>query len=124
LLLLGDAAHPMSPVRAQGINMALRDSIVAANHLVPVLQFASSPDTLEEIDTVLPLIQAEREPEIIRIQGLQQAEGAQAELLRDRGVLRSLVSQFAPLVGWPIRQSWLVRQRQLRQGITQVQLTV
>lgn len=37
LLLLGDAAHPMSPIRAQGINMALRDSIVAANHLVPVL---------------------------------------------------------------------------------------
>lgn len=37
VLLLGDAAHPMSPVRAQGINLALRDAVVAANHLVPVL---------------------------------------------------------------------------------------
>jgi 2-polyprenyl-6-methoxyphenol hydroxylase-like FAD-dependent oxidoreductase len=38
LLLLGDAAHPMSPVRAQGSNLALRDAVVAANHLVPALR--------------------------------------------------------------------------------------
>jgi len=38
VLLLGDAAHPMSPVRAQGINLAFRDAVVAANHLVPVLR--------------------------------------------------------------------------------------
>jgi len=38
LLLLGDAVHPMSPIRAQGINMALRDVIVAANHLVTLLR--------------------------------------------------------------------------------------
>ena len=30
LLLLGDAAHPMSPLRAQGTAMALRDVVVAA----------------------------------------------------------------------------------------------
>ena len=37
VLVLGDAAHPMSPVGGQGINMALRDAIVAANHLLPAL---------------------------------------------------------------------------------------
>jgi hypothetical protein len=37
LLLLGDAAHPMSPLRAQGLNMALRDALVAAELLLPVL---------------------------------------------------------------------------------------
>lgn len=37
LLLLGDAAHPMSPLRAQGLNMALRDALVAAERLLPLL---------------------------------------------------------------------------------------
>jgi 2-polyprenyl-6-methoxyphenol hydroxylase-like FAD-dependent oxidoreductase len=37
LLLLGDGAHPMSPLRAQGLNMALRDALVAAEHLLPLL---------------------------------------------------------------------------------------
>ena len=71
LLLLGDAAHPMSPIRAQGINMGLRDAIVATNQLVPVLQQSTN---LAAIDTALAQIQAEREPEIIEIQRLQQAE--------------------------------------------------
>ena len=40
LLLLGDAAHPMSPLRAQGLNMALRDALVAAERLLPLLRGA------------------------------------------------------------------------------------
>ncbi len=117
LLLLGDAVHPMSPIRAQGINMALRDVVVAANHLVPLLQQHS---TLTSIDAVLPQIQAEREPEIIQIQRLQRAEVSQAELLRNNALLRFGVSRLSPLLGSRIRQSWLKRQRQLRQGFTQV----
>lgn len=121
LLLLGDAVHPMSPIRAQGINMALRDAIVAANHLVPLLREGAT-DTA--IDAVLPQIQAEREPEIIRAQQLQRQEAAQAELLRKSALLRWAVSQLAPLLGKLVRHSWLSRQRQLRQGVTQIQLTV
>ncbi|HSM84375.1 MAG TPA: FAD-dependent oxidoreductase, partial [Nodosilinea sp.] len=52
LLLLGDAAHPMSPVRAQGINMALRDAIAAANHLVPVFKAGGSV-AAEAVDTAI-----------------------------------------------------------------------
>ena len=42
LLLLGDAAHPMSPAGGQGINVAIYDSVVAARRLVPAL-VAHSP---------------------------------------------------------------------------------
>lgn len=121
LLLLGDAVHPMSPIRAQGINMALRDVIVAANHLVPLLREEA---TDASIDAVLPQIQAEREPEIVRVQQLQHQEATQAELLRKSALLRWGASQLAPLLGKFIRHSWLVRQRQLRQGVRQIQLMV
>jgi 2-polyprenyl-6-methoxyphenol hydroxylase-like FAD-dependent oxidoreductase len=117
LLLLGDAVHPMSPIRAQGINMALRDVIVAANYLIPLLKNNSTP---QAIDSILPLIQQARELEIIRIQQLQAQEIAQAEILRNYPLLRALVRQFIPLIRPLIRYSWLKRQHQLRQGVTQV----
>lgn len=121
LLILGDAAHPMSPIRAQGINMALRDVIVAANHLVPLLQGAVDPDVL---DQTLPRIQAEREPEILRAQTLQHEELAQGDRLRHNPLLRVLVKSTLPISGPIIRASWLRRQQQLRQGVTEVRLQV
>src|SRR5262249_55940684 len=47
LLLIGDAAHPMSPVGGQGVNIALRDALVAANHLCPVLTAGGDPTALD-----------------------------------------------------------------------------
>ena len=122
LLLLGDAVHPMSPIRAQGINMAFRDAIVAANHLVPLLMQPQVDRA--HLDAVLPLIQAEREPEIIQIQKLQAQEMAQAELLHKSAFVRWGAKTFASIIRPGIRYSWLRRQRKLRQGITQVQLTI
>jgi len=120
LLLLGDAAHPMSPIRAQGINMAFRDAIVAVNYLVPVLSNPAA--NLSQIDGVLPLIQQEREPEIIRIQQLQAQEMGQAELLHKSAFVRWGVKTFAPILRPGIKYSWLRRQKQMRQGVTKVVL--
>jgi 2-polyprenyl-6-methoxyphenol hydroxylase-like FAD-dependent oxidoreductase len=67
-LVLGDAAHTMSPVGGQGLNIALRDAVSAANHLVPVLREGGSA---ESIDAVLRRIEAERKPEVRQIQRMQ-----------------------------------------------------
>ena len=68
VLLLGDAAHPMSPVGGQGINIALRDALVAANHLAPVLEAGGGA---EAIDAAARAFQAERFPEAETIQKMQ-----------------------------------------------------
>jgi 2-polyprenyl-6-methoxyphenol hydroxylase-like FAD-dependent oxidoreductase len=67
-LLLGDAAHTMSPVGAQGINLAIRDSIVAANELVPVLENGADPGA---VDAAAARVEAVRLPEVRQIQFLQ-----------------------------------------------------
>jgi 2-polyprenyl-6-methoxyphenol hydroxylase-like FAD-dependent oxidoreductase len=68
VLLLGDAAHPMSPVGAQGINIALRDALVAANRLGPPLLAGAGPD---ELDRAARAVAEERLPEVKEIQALQ-----------------------------------------------------
>ncbi|MEO1427684.1 MAG: FAD-dependent monooxygenase [Cyanobacteria bacterium J06633_8] len=121
VLLLGDAAHPMSPIRAQGINVALRDVIVAVNHLVPVLTKEAEH---KHIDEVFSQIQKEREPEIIRIQQLQKQEARQHEILPKNLFLRKIVFTLARLANKAIRLSWIQRQKKMRQGVTQVKLEV
>ena len=69
VLFVGDAAHTMSPVAGQGINLAMRDSIVVAHHLL-ALRDAGHP-----WDAVGPTIQAEREPEVRAMQTFQRRLG-------------------------------------------------
>jgi len=66
-LLVGDAAHTMSPVGAQGINVALRDALIAANQLVPALSGAGTDASL---DAAAARVEAERGPEIDVIQAI------------------------------------------------------
>jgi 2-polyprenyl-6-methoxyphenol hydroxylase-like FAD-dependent oxidoreductase len=112
LLLLGDAAHPMSPVRAQGINMALRDALAAARWLRPALE----QGTTEAIDVALPHVAAERLPEIRLIQALQQRELERGLLLRRSAWLRRLLAATAPWSGPLLARRWVGEQHLLRDG--------
>jgi 2-polyprenyl-6-methoxyphenol hydroxylase-like FAD-dependent oxidoreductase len=95
LLLIGDAAHPMSPVGGQGVNIALRDSLVAANHLVPVLAAGADPTA---IDAAARRVRDERWPEIVAVQEMQQN---QARILMAPDGWRSrMINRLLP---------WLVR---------------
>ena len=119
LLLIGDAAHPMAPNRAQGINMALRDAIVVANH------FASVADKEGPIPaSVLRSIQAERQPEIEAVQKMQLAEWRKVEFISRPGLpylgFKAIASTFGRFQF--AQNIWLDKQRGLREGTSLVRL--
>jgi 2-polyprenyl-6-methoxyphenol hydroxylase-like FAD-dependent oxidoreductase len=66
VLFLGDAAHTMSPSGAQGLNLALRDSFTAAEHLLRAVRAGKELDA-----SVLQPIENERRPEVITVQAGQ-----------------------------------------------------
>jgi 2-polyprenyl-6-methoxyphenol hydroxylase-like FAD-dependent oxidoreductase len=68
LLMIGDAAHPMSPAAGQGISMAFRDAIVATNLIVPAIRTLSTPKSL---DSICEAFQLARIDEVMKIQATQ-----------------------------------------------------
>jgi 2-polyprenyl-6-methoxyphenol hydroxylase-like FAD-dependent oxidoreductase len=121
LLLIGDAAHPMSPVGGQGVNIALRDALVAANHLVPVLTAGGDPTA---VDAAARRVRDERWPEIVAVQGMQQHQ-ARILFAPDRWSTR-LMNRLLP---WLVRTgllAWLQRKeyQMLSDGAVPVRLVV
>lgn len=74
LILLGDAAHTMGPAGAQGLNLAIRDSIVAANHFIEAVEGGRAID-----ESVFTKVEDERRAEI---------ETSQAGQLRAYGMVQ------------------------------------
>lgn len=118
LLLLGDAAHPMSPVRAQGINLALRDAWVAAQELGALAeQRAGAPLNGAELDAALARIEQRRREEVTTLQALQEQEAQRGRLLLGQPALRRLLAAAAPWAGAAVAHRWRHDQRLLRQGV-------
>jgi 2-polyprenyl-6-methoxyphenol hydroxylase-like FAD-dependent oxidoreductase len=65
LLVIGDAAHAMSPIGGVGINVAVQDAVAAANILAGPMARGADPDPL------LAKVQARRMPAVRIIQGFQ-----------------------------------------------------
>jgi 2-polyprenyl-6-methoxyphenol hydroxylase-like FAD-dependent oxidoreductase len=87
ILFLGDAAHTMSPSGGQGLNVAIRDTFVAANHLVPALQQGRPVD-----QALFQRIQDERQPEIDALQAGQIRAGQM--VMKPAGVLHLMFTML------------------------------
>jgi 2-polyprenyl-6-methoxyphenol hydroxylase-like FAD-dependent oxidoreductase len=105
----------------QGINIALRDALVAANHLVPVLSSDGNPAA---IDAAARRVRDERWPEIVTVQNIQNRE-SWAFNHPDHWTSR-LVYYLLPFMFRTGLLQWLQREerRKLSEGVVPVRLTV
>jgi 2-polyprenyl-6-methoxyphenol hydroxylase-like FAD-dependent oxidoreductase len=111
VLFLGDAAHTMSPIGGQGLTLAIRDSIVAANHIIDAHRADGSLD-----EALSARIEAERRPEVEKMQAFQTRAG---RITDAPPTAQWLMSRIIPLVTKLQGSSYL---RELQHGVTDVQM--
>jgi 2-polyprenyl-6-methoxyphenol hydroxylase-like FAD-dependent oxidoreductase len=90
LLLIGDAAHAMSPIGGVGINLAIQDAVAAANILVPALRGGAV--TLDDLRAV----QRRRELPTRLTQGVQL-------MIQNRVISNVLRAKQTPRPPWQVR---------------------
>ena len=100
LLVIGDAAHAMSPVGGVGINVAIQDAVAAANILAGPLAAGEDPDPL------LGRVEKRRLPAVRITQGFQKA-------VQNRIISRLLMRRDSPFAP-PLPVRLLNRYRFLR----------
>ncbi|HLL59657.1 MAG TPA: FAD-dependent oxidoreductase [Allosphingosinicella sp.] len=91
LLVIGDAAHAMSPIGGVGINVAVQDAVAAANIVAGPLADG------RDVDPLLPSVQKRRLPAVRAIQSFQ--DNAQ----------RRIISRVLATAGGPMRPALALR---------------
>jgi 2-polyprenyl-6-methoxyphenol hydroxylase-like FAD-dependent oxidoreductase len=90
LLVIGDAAHAMSPIGGVGINVAIQDAVATANILAGPLAAG------ENVDPLLPRVEKRRRLAVRATQGFQNAAQKRiiSRLLQAKGPVKPI---------WPLR---------------------
>lgn len=113
VLFLGDAAHTMSPTGGQGLSMAIRDAIVAANHMIEADRAGTPID-----EELCGRIEAERRSEIEKMQAFQMRVGRIADA---PGPVQWMLANVVIPIASRLQGEGMIRE--LQRGTTEVKMS-